>query len=72
MGNMFAYQEKTGMSPNQILNMPYIQYVIGSLTAPSIDYDDKSKNNKSDVPPKGFGTKISELTDSERKLIKKV
>ena len=43
LGKLFAYQEKTGMSPKQIMKIPYILFVIGMLDAPSIDYDDKKK-----------------------------
>jgi len=41
---MFSYQEKTGLSPKEIMKIPYIVFVIGMLDAPQIDYDtDKKK-----------------------------
>ncbi len=49
LGRIFSYQEKTGMSPKQILELPYIQFVISMLDAPSIDYNkkkDKKVNNE--------------------------
>lgn len=46
LGKMFSYQERTGMSPKDILKLPYIQFVIGMLDAPQIDYESKKEKNK--------------------------
>jgi len=43
IGRIFQYQEKTGMTPAQILKLPYIQFVLGMLDAPSIDYSSKKE-----------------------------
>lgn len=50
LGRIFAYQEKTGMPPNEILKMPYIQFVLGMLDAPQVDYESKKKTkDKKDI-----------------------
>ena len=43
IGKMFSYQERTGMSPGQILKLPYILFVLGMYDAPSIDYETKKE-----------------------------
>jgi len=43
LGKIFAYQERTSASLNEINNMPYIQFVIGMLDAPSIDWEKKKE-----------------------------
>lgn len=53
LGKLFAYQEKTGMTPKEIGKLPYIQFVLGMIDAPQVDYDTKKKED--------FGTKISDL-----------
>ncbi len=40
------------MTPKQINKIPYIQFVIGMLDAPSIDYDSKKKEKKKGKTPK--------------------
>ncbi len=52
LGRLFAYQEKTGMSPKEIMKIPYILFVIGMLDAPSIDYDKKNSKKKKKKSPK--------------------
>lgn len=44
LGKVFAYQEKTGMSYNEIMRLPYIIFVIGMIDAPQADYDTKKDN----------------------------
>lgn len=44
LGKVFAYQEKTGMSYNEIMKLPYISFVIGMLDAPQVDYDSKKND----------------------------
>lgn len=46
MGYLFAYQEKTGMSLNEIMKTPWLMIVLGMLTAPSVDFKDKKEKNK--------------------------
>jgi hypothetical protein len=41
-GRIISYQEKTGMSIEGIMRMPYITFVLGMLDAPSIDFDEKT------------------------------
>jgi hypothetical protein len=48
IGRIFAYQEKTGMSVKDIMNLPYIMFVIGMLDAPAVDYE--SKKDKTNNP----------------------
>ena len=60
LGRIFAYQEKTGMSVNEILKIPYIMFVIGMLDAPSIDYE-KKKNEKI-ITPKNAASEIAAIT----------
>lgn len=43
LGRIFSYQERTGASLEEIYRMPYIQFVIGMLDAPSVEYDKKEK-----------------------------
>lgn len=50
LGKIFSYQERTGLSPKEILKLPYIQFVLGMLDAPQIDYDKKNKKNKKEEP----------------------
>jgi len=40
---MFSYQKETGLSPKEILRLPYVFFVLGMLDAPSIDWDSKKK-----------------------------
>lgn len=46
LGKIFTYQEKTGMSIGDILKLPYIFFVIGSLDSVQIDYEETRKINK--------------------------
>lgn len=46
IGYIFAYQEKTGSSYQEVLKMPWLSLVIGMMDAPSIDYDSGSKEEK--------------------------
>lgn len=48
LGRLFQYQERTGMSVNEILKLPYIMFVIGMADAPSIDYDTEEKQKTSE------------------------
>lgn len=48
LGKIFQYQEKTGMSYNDILKLPYIVFVLCMADAPQVDYD--SKKDKKKVP----------------------
>lgn len=57
LGRIFQYQEKTGMNYNDILELPYITFVLGMADAPQIDYDTKIETKK----PDNFGTKITDL-----------
>jgi len=41
------------MTPKEIGKLPYIQFVLGMIDAPQVDYDTKKKED--------FGTKISDL-----------
>ena len=50
LGKVFAYQERTGMSIREIMKIPYIQFVIGMLDAPAVDYD-KKKDKKEITTP---------------------
>ena len=43
IGRIFSYQEKTGMTIKEILEMPYIMFILGVLDAPAIDYEDKKE-----------------------------
>lgn len=43
LGRMFAYQKETGAAIKDIMKMPYIQFVIGMLDAPSIQYAKKEE-----------------------------
>ena len=43
IGRIFAYQERTGMSYNDILDLPYITMILGGIDAPSIDTEKKEK-----------------------------
>ena len=45
MGRLFSYQERTGASLHEIMNMPYIQFIIGMVDCPHIDYDTKKEIN---------------------------
>ena len=45
LGNIFAYQERTGMSIDNIMQLPYIMFVISMLDAPQIDYESTSNDN---------------------------
>ena len=49
LGKIFSYQEKTGMPIKEILKIPYIQFVIGMLDAPSIDYDKEEENEEEKI-----------------------
>lgn len=46
LGKIFQYQEKTGMSYNDILKLPYITFVLGMADAPQVDYDSKKETKK--------------------------
>jgi hypothetical protein len=49
------------MTPKEILKLPYIQFVIGMLDAPGVDYDSKKKED--DIHrPKGQKAEIAALT----------
>ena len=50
IGRMFQYQEKTGMTPKQIGQLPYIMFVLGMLDAPQIDMKEKNEDVKLNVP----------------------
>ena len=50
LGAMFAYQERTGMTPKEILKLPYIQFVIGMVDCPQVDYESKNKKEETNVP----------------------
>lgn len=50
LGKVFAYQEKTGMPPEQIMKLPYVMFVIGMLDAPSVNYNDKKDEEKTNKP----------------------
>jgi hypothetical protein len=45
---MFSYQSQTGMPIKDILKMPWIQFIIGMLDAPTTDL--KSGKNKQSLP----------------------
>jgi len=59
LGKIFSYQEKTGMSVNDILQLPYIFFVISMADAPQIDYEKKKEKKEQKG---GFGTKLSDLS----------
>ena len=46
IGKLFSYQERTGLSIDKILKIPYIMLIVGMLDAPSIDFE---KNKKEGV-----------------------
>lgn len=50
IGKIFSYQEKTGMSPAEIMKLPYIMFVLGMYDAPQIDYSSKDENKKPKTP----------------------
>ena len=50
LGRIFAYQEKTGTPYNEVLELPWITFVLSMLDAPSIDYDSKKKEEKTNTP----------------------
>lgn len=68
LGKIFAYQEKTGMPYNEIMNLPYIIFVIGMLDAPQVDYE--SKKDKKNKNKKKFGTPIHKLPISDQLKLK--
>ena len=49
---MFQYQERTGASLKEIKKLPYTQFIIGMIDAPSIDYEKKTKKEKTDISDK--------------------
>ena len=59
IGRMFQYQEKTGMTPKQIGQLPYIMFVLGMLDAPQIDM--KEKNEDSTSTPKDAEAEVNAL-----------
>lgn len=46
LGKLFAYQERTGLAPKEILKLPYIQFVLGMLDAPQVDYGNEKEKKK--------------------------
>lgn len=50
LGRVFSYQEKTGMSIENIMKLPYIFFVLGMADAPWIDYDSKKEKEKVNRP----------------------
>lgn len=50
IGKIFSYQEKTGMSPAEIMKLPYIMFVLGMYDAPQIDYSSKDEKKKPKTP----------------------
>jgi len=68
-GKIFAYQEKTGMSYNEIMKLPYITFVLGMLDAPQVDYDSKKETPKAKNKKK-FGTPIKDLPIEDQKKLR--
>lgn len=52
LGALFQYQERTGASLKEIKKLPYIQFIIGMVDAPSIDYEKKTKKEKTEISDK--------------------
>ena len=50
IGRIYNYQEKTKMSITEILNLPYIYYVLSMLDAPYLNYDKKEKKKEKETP----------------------
>ena len=61
LGKIFQYQEKTGMSYNEVLKLPYIIFVLGMADAPQVDYSSSTNKKKTKKKKTGFGTPISQL-----------
>lgn len=64
LGKIFQYQEKTGMSYDEVLKLPYITFVLGMADAPQIDYDSKKEKKTKRESKKqklGFGTPLNQL-----------
>ena len=68
---MFAYQEKTGMTQKQILNLSYIYFVVSMYDAPSIDYS-KDKKEKKKKKDDNFGTPISSLSKADQDMLNNI
>ena len=62
IGKIFSYQEKTGMSPAEIMKLPYIMFVLGMYDAPQIDYSSKDEKKKKPKPPKTIADEIALVT----------
>lgn len=62
IGKIFSYQEKTGMSPAEIMKLPYIMFVLGMYDAPQIDYSSKEDKNKKPKTPKTIADEIALVT----------
>jgi len=58
LGKIFAYQEKTGASYEEVLALPYVQFVIGMADAPHVDYNSEKPKKKST-----FGTPKSKIPE---------
>lgn len=52
------------MTPRQIMRLPYIQFVIGMLDAPAIDYDSKKKKKDEVITPKDKTSEINAITSA--------
>lgn len=63
IGKIFSYQEKTGMSIREIMEIPYILFVLGMLDAPCIDYDKKKEEI---IVPKTAAEEIAAITGAFR------
>ena len=50
LGKVFQYQEKTGMSYDDIMKLPYMIFVIGMADAPQVDYESKKETKKENRP----------------------
>lgn len=50
LGKIFAYQERTGASLEEIRGMSWVQFVLGMADAPNIDYESKKDVTKKDKP----------------------
>lgn len=60
LGRIFEYQKETGLSPESIMKLPYIFFVISMADAPQIDYETKDK--KTVIEPKTQEEEIAALT----------
>lgn len=61
LGRIFEYQKETGLSPKEIMKLPYIFFVISMVDAPQIDYE--SKDKKAEIAkPKTADEEIAALT----------